>query len=111
MGDYERRHGAQTRRIDDRVDSLEKTVDQIAPVAVHLAEMNVRFAQVQQQQADLRADLNSWIERMDKRLDPLHARLRKVEYAVIAIGLAAISPKIGGPDVSHVVSTVIQTWL
>lgn len=110
------------KELDDRVEQLEQTVAQIAPVAVHLAEMNIRSAEIARQQADLRGDmkegqaqlhaeLNAWVDRLDRRLDPLHTRLRRAEYALVAVVLAIGSPKVGGPDVVHTTSTLIRTWL
>lgn len=38
-------------------------------------------------------------------------RFGRIEKLTLALVLAVASPKLGGPDVSHVVSTVVQTWL
>ena len=37
------------------------------------------------------------------------ARLRRVEYAVIALVVTTASPKLGGPSLSHVTTAIVNT--
>lgn len=95
----ERRIGERVARLEERSKEQGRTLAEIAPVAVHLAEMSLRYE-----------DTQSGIERIERRLDSLHPRLRKVEYAVIALGIAAFSPKFGGPTLSDAVNTAISLF-
>lgn len=95
----DRRVGERVARLEERSAEQSRTLAEIAPVAVHLAEMGLRYEETQ-----------SGIERIERRLDSLHPRLRKVEYAVIALGIAAFSPKLGGPSLSHAVGVVISLF-
>lgn len=100
----DRRVAEDDRRLGERVASLEakeeaqdRTLDVLAPVAVHIAEMGVKYEAIHENVVEIK-----------ESLDDLSPRLRKLEYAVLLLSAAAISPKIGGPAVPDVVSAVLS---
>lgn len=101
MADTERRIGERVARLEERSEDQGRIIDAVAPVAVHLAEMNVKYAEIQRS-----------TDRIENRLDDLHPRLRKLEYAVVALTVTVAStvasPLLGGPSVGHSVSVVLQ---
>lgn len=95
--DGERRTGERIAALETNDEAQDRTLEAIAPVAVHLAEMNVKYAGIHDTVKEIKEDL-----------DGLHPRIRKLEYAVIALGVAAFSPKLGGPALPDVVTGVIS---
>lgn len=82
-------------RLEEKAAGLEREVRSIAPAATHIAQIEVQYTWIKES-----------LQRIEeKRLDPLHVRLRRVEYAVVALVLAIGSPKVGGPSLPQVASS------
>lgn len=79
-------------RIEERQADQARTLESLAPLGVHLAGIDVKLTEVAHQ-----------LDRIEtKRLDPLHVRVRRVEYAIVALIVAVGSPKVGGPSLPQV---------
>jgi hypothetical protein len=48
------------------------------------------------------------LARVYEALAPIEQRVRRVEYAVVALLVATASPKLGGPTANDVVATTVR---
>lgn len=85
--------------LEQRQDEQARTLEMLAPVAVRIAEISVR-----------QAEHTARFDRIDRRLDPLRTRLRRVEYAIVALVVAVGSPKLGVPSVPEVASAAASLF-
>lgn len=75
----------------------DRTLETLAPLAVHMAEISVNAASIQKS-----------VERIEGNVNDLHPRIRKLEYAVLLLSAVAISPKFGGPSLPAVATAVVH---
>lgn len=107
----ERRAGEE-RRLDERVARLEqrsddqgRALESIAPVSVHFAEINLMYRETKEGVDRIETGLERMQERVDRRFDHLHTRLRRTEYAVVALSVTGIGA-LGGRVIPQITAAV-----
>lgn len=92
--DGERRFGERLATVEANDKAQDRTLEAIAPVAAHIAELNVHYEDIKNSLADIQP------------------RLRKLEYAIVALTVttasAVASPLLGGPSVGQSVAHVMH---